>query len=61
MAQVTTSTPKTKRPRIAKGLLVASTCSARIACMKLYKTLYLFNPISYKIVRRIIIDLPLNT
>ena len=52
---------KTKRPRIAKGLLVASTCSARLACMKLYKTLYLFNPISYKIVRRIIIDLPLNT
>ena len=54
-------TPKTKRPRIAKGLLVASTCSARLACMKLYATFYLFNPISYKIVRRIIIDLPLNT
>lgn len=55
-----TQTP-TKRPRIAKGLLVASTCSARLACMKLYSTFYLFNPISYKIVRRIIIDLPLNT
>ena len=59
MAQVTTSTPKTKRPRIAKGLLVASTCSARLACMKLYSTLYLFNPISYKIVRRVIIDNPI--
>ena len=59
--QTTLITPKTKRPRIAKGLLVASTCSARIACMKLYETFYLFNPINYKIVRRIIIDLPLNT
>ena len=57
--QTTLITPKTKRPRIAKGLLVASTCSARIACMKLYSTFYLFNPISYKIVRRIIIDNPI--
>ena len=52
-------TPKNKRPRIAKGLLVASTCSARLACMKLYSTFYLFNPISYKIVRRVIIDNPI--
>ena len=54
-------TPKTKRPRIAKGLLVASTCSARLACIKLYNTLYIFNPVSYNIIRRVIIDLPLNS
>ena len=55
-----TQTP-TKRPRIAKGLLVASTCSARLACMKLYTTFYLFRPVSYKIVRRVIIDNPIVT
>lgn len=52
-------TPKTKRPRIAKGLLVASTCQARLACMKVYTTFYLFRPVSYKIVRRVIIDNPI--
>ena len=49
-------TPKNKRPRIAIGKLVATTCQARLACMKVYTTFYLFRPISYKIVRKVIID-----
>ncbi len=52
-------TPKTKRPRIAIGKLVATTCQARLACMKVYTTFYLFRPVSYKIVRRVIIDNPI--
>lgn len=49
-------TPKNKRPRIAKGTLVATTNQARLACMKLYTTFYHFRPISYTLVRRVIID-----
>ena len=52
-------TPKKKRPRIAIGKLVATTCQARLACMKVYTTFYLFRPVSYKIVRRVIIDNPI--
>jgi len=59
MNQQQTSTTKTRRPRICKGLLVASTNTARIACMKQYLTIYLFRPFSYSIVKRVILDIPL--
>lgn len=50
---------KRRRPRIAKGLLVTSTNEARRACINQYLTVYIFRPFSYKLVRQIIIDLPL--
>ena len=61
MNQQTQTTSKTKRPRICKGVLVTSTNQARLACMKEYVTLYIFRPISYKVIRKLIINLPLNT
>jgi len=47
---------KNKRPRISKGTLVATTNPARLACMNVYTTFYLFKPVSYKIVRKIIVE-----
>lgn len=48
----------TKRPRIRVGTLVATTNRARLACMNLYTTYYFFRPISYKLIRQVIIDKP---
>jgi hypothetical protein len=53
------NTITTKKPRIRVGILVATTNTARLACMKIYTTYYVFRPISYKIVRQIIIDNPI--
>jgi len=55
----TITTERKRRPRIAKGLLVTSTNEARRACIKQYLTVYIFRPFSYKLVRQVIIDLPL--
>lgn len=49
-----------KRPRIRIGQLVATSNQARLACMKLYTTYYVFRPISYKLVRQVIIDIPIQ-
>ena len=51
----------TKRPRIRVGTLVATTNRARLACMNLYTTYYFFRPISYKLIRQVIIDKPTAT
>lgn len=59
MSQQTQTTSKTQRPRINKGVLVGSSNLARVTCMKHFTTIYLFKPISYTIVRKIMIELPL--
>lgn len=59
MNQQTQTTSKTQRPRICKGILVTSTNQARLTCMKHFVTVYLFRPISYNVVKRVMIDLPL--
>lgn len=43
---------KLKRPRIAKGILVASTNPVKLACLKQITIICVFRPISYKRVRR---------
>ena len=43
---------KPKRPRIAKGILVASTNPVQLACLKAVTIICVFRPISYKRVRR---------
>jgi hypothetical protein len=56
MSTNTFITPKNKRPRIAKGTLIATTNQARLACMKHYITYYFYKPISYKIVKKLVIN-----
>ncbi len=53
------TTSKAKRPRICKGVLVTSTNQARVACMKEYITVYIFRPFSYKVIKKLIVNLPL--
>ena len=43
---------KPKRPRISKGILVASTNPVQLACLKSLTIVCVFRPISYKRVRR---------
>ena len=50
------TTTKIQRPRINKGTLVATTNTARLACMNFFDTIYLYRPIGYQIVSKRIIN-----
>lgn len=54
---ITPTGQKNKRPRIAKGTLVATSNQARLACMKHYITYYFYKPISYKIIKKAMINI----
>lgn len=46
---------KSKRPRIAKGQLVASTNTLQLGCIKALHIAHYYNPVNFNRVRRVVL------